>query len=682
MCLKTALILLVVLAGCDGNVPAVAVDGGAPGPDARPARACLPIPPAPGVWQPVQARAPNSFGQLLWLDEALFVIDESFHRLLRSDDHGATWCFVPTPSPLLAIFPGKEALYGIPDDSSPPGAPSDMPPVPPAGRPQPLPPSRLLRSDDGGDTWKNPGGMLPREPRVLAPWSSDPQEMVAILGGDLFASPPRRPELWLTRDGGGHWEAVKPDGPTPDDPLDWRWVARSLRDSTTLVALAQAVTDTPDSPFRIQGDWLWTSTDEGLTWTRIADHGPCQDALLRDDGTVLGLTNSGDVFAGDPKALATISHLALLRASFQDGGPGKLYVQGLRDLQVGPISTLETSDGGHIWTTVSDDYIQRIPLSWWKGTSLELSAYGLRASDDAGKTWRNLLLPTAYTSFAGGGGAHFLTNGVALLRDTDEAGVWTGTPFLDRSLGSFLPDPRQSDSAYAVIAARGPTWMPSPSRTTDGGKTWQPLSITVDGKPLARASIAAIAPTTPPALFAVGEDAVVRSVDGGATWARLDIPSVSAIRPAPSDPNVVYAALRSGWVMVSNNGGADWIAGLDPLAPGAAIDDLVIDPTDAQTVFAIQRGPLSLSTDGGMTWQRLRIFLKGGVNQVALRPTHPGTLFYVDAANGYVAETTDLGMSGRWFQPPGAVSGLAIDPTEPELLYLTSDAGAFVRVLR
>jgi photosystem II stability/assembly factor-like uncharacterized protein len=631
----------------------------------------------------VQARTPNSFGQLLWLDGALLVIDQSFHRLLRSDDHGATWCFIATPAPLLALFPGKTALYAIPDDSRLPPSPSDMAPPPPM-RPQGLPPSRVLRSDDGGDSWRDPGGMLPRAPNLLAPWSSDPEEMVALLGGDLFGSPSGRAELWLTRDGGGHWEAVKPGGPAPDDPLAWRWVARSPRDSQTLVALAQGVGENPD-PLglpEIQADWLWTSTDEGQTWTRLSDHGPYQDALLGDDGTVLGLTASGDVIAGDPKALTVVSHLTLLRASFQDGGSGKRYLQGLRDLQVGPISTLESSDGGRTWTTVSDDYIQRIPLSWWKGTSLELSVYGLRASGDAGKTWRTLLLPTAYTRFAAGGGARFLTNNVALLRASDEEGVWTGMPFLDRVLGSFLPDPKQADAAYAVIAPRGPTWMPSPSRTTDGGKTWQPLSITVDGKPLARATIVAVAPTTPPALFAVGEDTVVRSVDGGATWTRLDIPSVFLIRAAPSDPNMVYAALRTGWVMVSKNGGADWTyPGQDPPMFGAAIDDLVIDPGDSQTVFAVQKGPLLLSTDGGVTWNRLRIFLNGGVNQVAIDAVHPGALFYVDGFRGHVVETADLGMTGRWFRAPGIVSGLAVDPAQPRLLYLTSDAGAFVRVL-
>src|SRR6185369_12973773 len=98
------------------------------------------------------------------------------------------------------------------------------------------------------------------------------------------------------------------------------------------------------------------------------------------------------------------------------------------------------------WTTLSDGYVQRIPLDWWKGTSLELSGYGLRASGDGGKTWRTLLLPTRSMTFSAGAGVRFLSNGISLLRAGDEPGVWSGTPFFDSILSSFLPHPTLSDT--------------------------------------------------------------------------------------------------------------------------------------------------------------------------------------------------------------------------------------------
>jgi len=382
----------------------------------------------------------------------------------------------------------------------------------------------------------------------------------------------------------------------------------------------------------------------------------------------------------DPKAWTTLSHLALLRATFLDAGSGKVYVQGLRDLQAGPISTLETSDGGRTWTTISDDYVQRIPLPWWKGTSLELSGYGLRASNDGGKTWRTVLLSTAYTTFAAGGGARYLTSGLALLRPGDQAGVWTGTPLFDRYLTGLVADPTLADTAYAVMGPRGPGEMPSPVRTSDGGKTWQPFSISVDGQPLMKASIIAIAATTPPALFAAGGDSPVRSVDGGVmTWSRLQLPSRSLIRPAPSDPNVVYASFGLGVIAVSNDGGLDWtFPNLD--GPGN-VSDLIVDPVDPQILYAVVGGPVAKSTDGGVTWKRSRIFVAQIPHPIALSPARPGTVFYVDALSGDIVETADDGMTGRWHRPPGVVSGLAFDPARPEVLYLSTDAGAFTWVL-
>lgn len=676
-------VLLALLAGCNGGKSGAAVDAGAGGPDGAapgPARACPPIPAPPGEWQPVQARVPNSFGQFMPSGgEGLLVVDESFHRLLRSDDRGATWCFVPTPAPVLALYPvGERTLYMIPDDSVAPPSPSETLPPPLPLRPHLPPPSRVLRSDDDGDTWKDPGGMLPRQPAWVVPWSSDPLQMLAFLAAiPINGLAPA--ELWVTRDGGGHWDPVRPDGPAPGDPFDWSWVARHPGDGHTLVALAQALTDgiTPDGiPTKIQADWLWTSTDEGLTWTRMTEHGPYQDALMRDDGTLLGLTRSGDVIAGglDPGTWMTLSHLALLRSRFLDSGRGKIYVQGLRDTALGPISTLETSDGGRTWTTVSDDYVLRIPLSYWKGTSLELSGYGLRASDDAGKTWRTILLSTGFTSFSTGGGARFLTSSMALLRLGDEPGLLLGTPFLDRRLVSFLPHPTIADTAYAAMAGWVPGSTPAPMRTSDGGKSWQPFPITVEGKPVMKASVVAIAATTPPTLFATGSDSLVRSVDGGATWSRVMLSAAAVIRPAPSNPSLIYALVNGRWIEVSENGGLDWT----PLGPDLFDGrELVIDPVDPKVLYVASRSRVTKSSDGGLTWKPAMVFTPDIPHPIALTTATPGTLFYVDARNGYVVETPDDGGTNRWHRPPGVVSGLAFDPMHPEMLYLTTDAGAF-----
>jgi photosystem II stability/assembly factor-like uncharacterized protein len=680
----TAMVLLLLVAGCNGNVPAGAQGGRGDGgvPDSGPARACLPVTPPPGEWQPVQGRGPNSFGTIMVVDDALFVVDDSFERLLRSDDRGATWCRVPTPVRVLALFADARALYVIPDDSALPDSPSDTPP--PRPRPpglQPTPPSRVLRSDDGGDNWRDPGGMLPHQPSQLLPWSSDPQQLVAIFPAP---PPPIKSELWLTLDGGGEWHPIKPAGPAPADPLDWRWIQRHPADPSTLVALAVMLTPdetTPDPNAMVPTAWLWTSKDEGLTWNRLTNDGPYQDAVLNADATVLALTNRGDVVSGglDARPWTTLSHLALLRSTFLDGGPGKLFVQGLREERVGPISTLETSDGGRSWTTVYDEYMQRMPLRWWPGTALELSGYGLRASDDGGSTWRTLLASTSYTNFSSGGGTRFLTNDIALLRASDDTGEWMGTPFFDRRLISFFPHPTATATAYAVTATRGPGGERSLVRTSDGGKSWQAFSISADGQPVANASIVAAAASTPPALFVAGDGPPLRSIDGGQTWSRLMLPPTTVIRPAPSDPTLVYAT-NGPFFAVSKDAGLTWTLSALPNPSPADATELIVDPLDSQTLYLLQSG-LYRSTDGGLHWTRLLIFPAKLAPSMALSPARPGTLFYVDAATGYVVETPDGGMTKRWHRPPGVVSGLAFDQAHPEVLYLTTSAGAFQQVL-
>ena len=116
-------------------------------------------------------------------------------------------------------------------------------------------------------------------------------------------------------------------------------------------------------------------------------------------------------------------------------------------------------------------------------------------------------------------------------------------------------------------------------KSTDGGQSWEQVletNFTLD---------LSIAPEAPDLLFAASPGAgVFKSTDGGATWRlKLDIRAHS-VQVAPSDPDVVYAGTSEG-VFKSVDGGETWLPhseGMEYLNVGR----LTVHPADPNTVLA------------------------------------------------------------------------------------------------
>ena len=105
------------------------------------------------------------------------------------------------------------------------------------------------------------------------------------------------------------------------------------------------------------------------------------------------------------------------------------------------------------------------------------------------------------------------------------------------------------------------------------------------------------------------------------TWQTLDLSGLDferlwAVRPAPSDPSVVYLCAEPATVFRSDDGGATWreCVGLKQLpayrefwglaGDSAYAHSLVVDPHDPERVFVgITVAGVLLSEDGGQTWQ-------------------------------------------------------------------------------
>ena len=147
--------------------------------------------------------------------------------------------------------------------------------------------------------------------------------------------------------------------------------------------------------------------------------------------------------------------------------------------------------------------------------------------------------------------------------------------------------------------------------------------------------------------FAIVRNRLMRSTDGGATWAELvnglgaGRHALERIAVAPSDEQVTYLATRGGGVLRSADGGTSW----SPVNRGLtnlSVSQIAVSPRSPEVVLAAgggDDGGLFVTTDGGGSWSPMPTV--GRVTSLAFLPD--GHRVVIGLQRGLVVTSDDLG---------------------------------------
>ncbi len=459
------------------------------------------------------------------------------------------------------------------------------------------------------------------------------------------------------------------------------WQERTSMDPTSLDDTNDLVIDPadPDHVFVLHGqEKLYASTDGAQTWTSI----PLVDTFPASVVQAIAVTNTTQ----QTLWAATFSGVWGTR----DGGQSWFSTgttKSVRTIEVDPRdpSTLYVDDSdrilrfnGSFWTSSAEGVhagtISTIaPSPLRSGLIFIGGTKGIAATRDLGATWTRPNTGILATNIAflvpvnasnrtyvatQANGAYYLEAGSSQLM------ALNNEP-LDQIWGFFAQRVQQD----RVFASGGVSLL----RSADGGLSWASYS-----DPLFFPRNFTSTPSNPNLILATVTTNVYRTTDGGSTWAPASglptEPLTEAIALAPSNASIAYVGLRSrtgriedGYgIYRSRDSGITWEPankGIETVHPAA----LAVDPRDERVVYAGTFSGLMKSADGGDTWTELdwgATSIYGEAYALAIDPGNPD-IIYATQSLGRIARSVDAGANWQAIPLPASeswvINALALD---------------------
>jgi photosystem II stability/assembly factor-like uncharacterized protein len=475
--------------------------------------------------------------------------------------------------------------------------------------------SGVYKTSDGGQTWKLLDGIKGKAVWSLAIFSADPDVIAAGTGDGIYRSV----------DAGASWTRI-----SPTDNEDLRPVVSLAFHPTDKNILFAGTTHLP-----------WRTKDGGATWESIHT----------------GMIDDSDVFSIQVDTHEPQSVFASACSGLYSSVDSAAHW-----------SKLPTPKGAfRTWFVALDP---KRSNSVFAGTT-----EGLLHSEDRGRTWR-LVTPQPVRSIAFDpavtGRIFFASSTAGLMLSTDGGKTLheSNFGFTNRNFTSFT-------AAHGVLYAGSIFDGGSGGifRTDNLGLRWQRT-----GAPAGQQiRLITVAPDDPNSLFAAGYHGILKTKDGGKTWAEAPVPSAGNVTSllalshdvllAGTDKGLFRSTDGSGWqpasgasgpiasmemsgartiaalgansAFASSNMGQSWrICGLP--APSVVWYGLAFDSGQSQTALAATSAGLFRSTDGCASWSGVvGDLLAGTVSVVLFHPTRPGFAFA--SQDGRIFQSIDGG---------------------------------------
>lgn len=287
--------------------------------------------------------------------------------------------------------------------------------------------------------------------------------------------------------------------------------------------------------------------------------------------------------------------------------------------------------------------------------------------------------------------------GTGLYRTTNGGKSWDLIGFEDSErISRVVLHP--NDPATVFVAVQGHLWDAHETRgvykTTDFGQTWERVLYVDENTGAADLSIN---PKNPNILFATMWEhrrspdffnsggpgsGLYQSTDGGNTWKECtnglpaDTLGRMAVAIAPSQPEVIYLSVETKkkeekGLYKSTNGGQDWSLVSNTFNTTVRpfyFARLVVDPTDAETVFKCGLN-LIISEDGGNTFRTVGSGVHSDVHDVWVNPQNPDMIYI--GTDGGAYRSLDKGYAFEMFMnlPLSQFYHVSVDDAKPFNVY-------------
>jgi regulation of enolase protein 1 (concanavalin A-like superfamily) len=429
----------------------------------------------------------------------------------------------------------------------------------------------VIYSWDGGTTWHPASGLPLSSGRVEVAYArSQPDTIYALVdyaGGTLYRS----------GNGGATFSAVS-STPLLDNGQGW-------------YDAALWVNPTDSNHVVVGGVYLRQSVDGGSTWTAISD----------------GIHVDQHVIVEDPR-FDDVTY----RTVFIGNDGGVFRVKNIRTAATSGYTALNNNLG---------------VTQFYGGAANALSGVIVGGTQDNGNVVRQPLSGTSWSQTLGGDGGFVAGDPVdpgyfygetiylQLFRSSNGGGSWTpiGASIADAGqsanfIAPFVLDPNNSNRLYAGGSR---LWVTTSAKSA--APAWKAVFGAGGSNYL---SAIGVAPGSPDVVWlGLTYGNVYRSTNATASapsFTPVPAPTlgnfVTRITVSPSNPNVVYVTtggFGSQNLLKTSDGGATWVDATGGGAtglPDVPVNDLEVDPQDANTLYAATEVGVFTSSDGGATW--------------------------------------------------------------------------------